>query len=81
MQELNELHGVSKYQCVICSQLFSSSQAIAGHAKIHHKDGWVKGTPQKKITSSRVTDIDPTNYHQLGLSPLPTPPKQRSEAS
>ncbi|KAG5632362.1 hypothetical protein H5410_004079, partial [Solanum commersonii] len=45
----NELHGVWEYQCIICNQLFSSSQSIAGHTKIHYKDGWVKGTHQKKV--------------------------------
>ncbi|KAG5631425.1 hypothetical protein H5410_003142 [Solanum commersonii] len=103
MQEHNELHSVWKYQCIICNQLFSSSQSIAGHTKIHYKDGWVKGTHQKKvfvpfpsyqqaqssttidssstlqqqqISSTSVTDIDSPNSHQLGLSPVPTLPKQ-----
>ncbi|KAH0673938.1 hypothetical protein KY290_014157 [Solanum tuberosum] len=103
MQEQNELHGVWKYQCIICNQLFSSSQSIAGHTKIHYKDGWVKGTHQKKIFvpfpnyqqpqssttidsssthqqqqifSTSVNDIDSSSSQQLGLSPVPTPPKQ-----
>ncbi|WMV15353.1 hypothetical protein MTR67_008738 [Solanum verrucosum] len=89
-------HGVWKHQCIICNQLFSSSQAIAGHTKIHYKDGWVKGTHQKKvfvpfpdyqepqssttidpltyqqqqIFSTKVTDIDSPNSHQLGSSSL-----------
>ncbi|KAG5632363.1 hypothetical protein H5410_004080 [Solanum commersonii] len=31
---------------------------------------------QQHIFSSSVTDIDSPNAHHLGLSPIPTPPKQ-----
>lgn len=49
MQEPNMQHGEWKHQCIICNLLFSSSQAIAGHTRIHYKDGWVKGTHHKKV--------------------------------
>ncbi|KAH0684348.1 hypothetical protein KY285_021870 [Solanum tuberosum] len=31
---------------------------------------------QQQVISTRVTDIDSPNSHQLGLSPIPTPPRQ-----
>jgi len=97
-------HGVWKHQCIICNQLFSSSQAIAGHTKIHYKDGWVKGTHQKKvffpfpdyqqpqssttidpltyqqqqIFSTKVTDTDSPNSHQLGSSSLVVAPLKQN---
>ncbi|KAG5621900.1 hypothetical protein H5410_007118 [Solanum commersonii] len=106
--ESNMQHGVWKHQCIICNQLFSSSQAIAGHTKIHYKDGWVKGTHQKKvfvpfpdyqqpqssttidpltyqqqqIFSTKVTDTDSPNSHQLGSSsPVLAPPDTDSPNS
>ncbi|KAH0680915.1 hypothetical protein KY289_022103 [Solanum tuberosum] len=67
MQEPNMQHGVWKHQCIICNQLFSSSQAIAGHTKIHYKD---------------VIDTDSPNSHQLGSSsPVLAPPNTDSPNS
>jgi len=41
--------GVSIFQCIYCGRRFYSSQAIAAHTRCHFKDGWVKGTPQRKF--------------------------------
>lgn len=49
MQGQNGQQGMWMYQCVHCKKNFPSSQAIAGHTKGHFRDGWVKGTPQRKV--------------------------------
>ena len=41
--------GVSIFQCIYCGRRFYSSQAIAAHTRSHFKEGWVKGTPQRKF--------------------------------
>ncbi|KAH0721505.1 hypothetical protein KY284_006535 [Solanum tuberosum] len=41
--------GVLIFQCIYCGRRFYSSQAIAAHTRCHFKDGWVKGTPQRKF--------------------------------
>uniref|UniRef100_A0A3Q7FML9 C2H2-type domain-containing protein n=1 Tax=Solanum lycopersicum TaxID=4081 RepID=A0A3Q7FML9_SOLLC len=74
MQEQTELHGIWKFQCITCNKLFSSSQAIAGHTRIHFKEGRVKGTHQKKVfvpfpnsqqpESSTTIDLSSTHHQQ-----------------
>lgn len=49
IQGQNGQQGMWMYQCVHCKKNFPSSQAIAGHTKGHFRDGWVKGTPQRKV--------------------------------
>ncbi|MCD9639210.1 hypothetical protein HAX54_023588 [Datura stramonium] len=58
MKNQNEQQGVWKYQCIGCKQFFPSSQSIAAHTRGHFKDGWVKGTRQRKIF------VPFTNYQQ-----------------
>ncbi|TMW95273.1 hypothetical protein EJD97_009142, partial [Solanum chilense] len=67
------LHGVWKFQCITCNKLFSSSQAIDGHTRIHFKEGRVKGTHNfffvsfpnsQQLESSTTIDSSSTHHHQ-----------------
>ncbi|KAJ8567796.1 hypothetical protein K7X08_020004 [Anisodus acutangulus] len=77
------------FQCIICDKICDSSQSIAGHTKGHFKDGWVKGTRQRKLfvpcennqvqQEQQQQQVEPeiddtTNVHQADAQNPQNPP-------